>query len=78
MDFGSLYKINNKGKIYQWDIKIVEKNTSCFSLKNEMIFAEKLSFRARNSIFNLLDTTKAISEDEKKPLITKSKINHNI
>lgn len=35
MDFGSLYKINNKGKIYQWDIKIVEKNNGTYDLVSQ-------------------------------------------
>lgn len=35
MDFGSLYKINNKGKIYQWDIKIVEKNDGTYDLVSQ-------------------------------------------
>lgn len=26
MEYKSLYKINNKGKVYQWDIKIVKKD----------------------------------------------------
>lgn len=35
MDFNSLYKINNKGKIYQWDIKIVEKNDGTYDLVSQ-------------------------------------------
>ena len=32
MEYKSLYKINNKGKVYQWDIKIVEKKNGTYDL----------------------------------------------
>jgi hypothetical protein len=59
------------------EIKIVEKKVCCFSVKNEIIFAERLFLRARNSIFNLFETTKAISEAEKKPLSKRRKTRPN-
>ena len=32
MNFNSIYKINNKGKVYQWDIKIEKHNDNTYNI----------------------------------------------
>ena len=61
-----------------FEIKIVEKNVWGLFIKNWAYFAARVFFLALNSIFNLFETTKASSEDEKNPLAKRSAISPKI